>query len=110
MPYPITHLIIASRVADTISIPSKADYLLGSIAPDCVHFNPGFNAHLKDISHLRLNIEEDKTEDNDEWTANVVTFMQQTVSGNNLSFILGYASHILADIKNDLDKIGRAHV
>ena len=99
----MTHLIIADRVADCICIPGRADFLLGSIAPDCVHFNTGFNAHLKHISHLRLNIEEDKKEDNDEWTANVVAFMQQTVSGNNFSFILGYASHILADIRNDLD-------
>ncbi|MDE7359774.1 MAG: hypothetical protein K2N39_10185, partial [Lachnospiraceae bacterium] len=55
MSYPMVHLKIAynllTKCGDTC-IGQPGDFLLGSVAPDAVHFHNGYDVSLKEKSHL----------------------------------------------------------
>ena len=107
MAFPLTHLIVANNMTKTHSIGSQADFFLGSVAPDAVHFRKSFiDASMSEIgqakktSHLCPESPEKwgSVTDNDGWLICVRNFLR----GQELtSFRLGFATHVLTDIYNN---------
>ena len=104
MPFPMTHLIIARNILNATSqIKNPAQFMLGSIAPDAVHFRPDFESDMKKVSHLVVGEERwGWVTDNAGWRENVLTFLD-LMKDEDPDFILGYCAHILADIKHNVE-------
>jgi len=90
MPWPMIHFTIAYRMFD--GHPHQ-DFLLGSIAPDAVHFSSDKSAKV--ISHLH------NTRGNSPDWSGLIDFYDNRINdfkGDSYKmFILGYLSHIIAD-------------
>ena len=107
MAFPITHLIIAKKMLEDNHIQDAESFLLGSIAPDAVHFRESFVGasmatigQAKKITHL-CPVSDEKwgsVTDNDGWLSLVQTFLSQDAK---TAFRLGYATHVLTDIYNN---------
>jgi len=107
MAFPLTHLIVAREVLKLLPHYNPEDFLLGSIAPDAVHYREEFvNAsHLnigptKKITHL-CPVSDEKwgqVTDNDSWVICVQDFLRKHP---NDSFMAGYAVHALTDLYNN---------
>ncbi len=103
MPYPMIHLETAYRLSDQYDwIEKKGDFLLGSVAPDAVHFHERYDVHQKEISHLwdcgpiwGVTLEREK------WLNNIRTFWKQHKKVINREFIAGYCIHLFTDWMND---------
>lgn len=104
MPFPMTHLIIARNILNATSqIKNPAQFMLGSIAPDAVHFRPDFESDMKKVSHLVVGEARwGWVTDNAGWRENVLTFLD-LMKDEDPDFILGYCAHILADIKHNVE-------
>lgn len=104
MLFPMTHLIIARNILNATSqIKDPAQFMLGSIAPDAVHFRPDFESDMKKVSHLVVGEERwGWVTDNDGWKENILTFFD-LMKDEDPDFILGYCAHILADIKHNIE-------
>ena len=104
MSYQMTHLEVAYRLFDKyIWIEDGAEFLLGAIAPDAVHFHEEYRLKLKEQSHLwdcgpRWGI----TLDSDKWKRNVLDFWNIHKTDPNRDYIAGYCVHILTDWLNDI--------
>ena len=107
MAFPLTHLIVAKNIIKTHGIKDEEDFLLGSIAPDAVHYRKSFvGASMAEIgkakktSHLCPESDEKwgSVTDNDGWLLSVKTFLGEHEKS---SFRLGYATHVLTDIYNN---------
>ncbi|MCH5261897.1 MAG: hypothetical protein J1F42_03205 [Lachnospiraceae bacterium] len=104
MSYQMTHLEVAYRLLDKYKwIEARPDFLLGSIAPDAVHFHEEYHRNLKEQSHLwdcgpRWGI----TLDSDKWKRNVLDFWNMHKTDSNGDYISGYCVHILTDWLNDI--------
>jgi len=119
MAFPLTHLCVAYRIiekADPLvkggllnlaSDEARRAFILGSIAPDAVHYRKGFVdaemsgigatkkvVHLCPISGERWG----QVTDNDGWVEVVRAFLREN-SGD--VFAAGYAVHVLTDIFNN---------
>ena len=104
MPYAMTHLIIAMNLSEIFreAITDLPQFLLGSIAPDAVHNRENYISDYKKAAHLSVGDEPWGMISNDEeWADNVINTICQNLNSNNLDFVLGYGSHILADIYNN---------
>lgn len=103
MPFAMTHLNIAYNIiSSTPQIKKPCDFMLGAIAPDSVHFIENYNSNIKKKSHLCVGDEKwGRITNNQEWLSNVLDFLQQNKHTENIDFIYGYCSHILADIENN---------
>ena len=107
MAYPVTHLYVAHLLLKKKEIENAEMFLLGSIAPDAVHFRKCFQGAgmaeigaAKKITHL-CPVSGEKwgqVTDNERWEKNVASFL---AAGQNDSFRLGYATHVLTDIYNN---------
>lgn len=96
MPFPMVHLNIARNVLSAASgILEPSQFLLGSIAPDSVHFRPDYQGVMKKASHLCVG--------NEEWAENVLRFAELNRRSPNTDFVLGYCAHVLADIKHNIE-------
>ncbi|MCX7772483.1 MAG: hypothetical protein N2376_05150, partial [Clostridia bacterium] len=84
-------------------IVDKAQFLLGAIAPDSVHFREGFQSDMKKVSHL-CNLEQKwgSVTDNEYWTQIVLNFLREHQNSMHRDFILGFCAHILSDIRNNI--------
>lgn len=104
MPFPMVHLSIAKNILNSTSIIAKPDdFLLGSIAPDSVHFRSSYNSDMKKASHLCVGEKKwGQLTNNSEWSVNVLKFLESNLQSGNIDFIYGYCSHILADIRNNI--------
>jgi len=108
MAFPLTHLCVAWRIIERIQISNPAQFILGSIAPDAVHFRVEFaeatQANIgpaKKITHL-CPISSEKwgyVTDNDGWVECVKDFLR---NNENNPFTAGYAVHVLTDIANNM--------
>lgn len=104
MPYPMIHLEVAYQLSGQFDwIEKKGDFLLGSVAPDAVHFHQKYDVHQKEISHIwdcgpiwGVTLESEK------WLNNIRTFWKQHRKDANRDFIAGYCTHLLTDWMNDL--------
>lgn len=73
--------------------------MLGSVAPDSVHFRDGYSWEMKRVSHLYAGGENDRWLENvDGWTNHVLAFLDSSKRSPDIDFIRGYCAHILADI------------
>ena len=53
MAYQMIHMEVAYRLLDRLPwIKEKADFILGSVAPDSVHMSPAYQVSMKEKSHL----------------------------------------------------------
>ncbi|MEO2260416.1 zinc dependent phospholipase C family protein [Paenibacillus amylolyticus] len=80
----IMHLVIANRIADSLSIKDKTPFLLGSIAPDAVS--------SKDSSHFFAGEVQDFSRNVD-----YKGFIHKYRSQAEDLYVLGYFTHLLAD-------------
>jgi len=104
MAFPLTHLLVAERILETYS--STELFVLGSIAPDAVHYRKNLLeasqsgiGPAKKITHL-CPISDQKwgyVTDNEGWIECVRLFLRQ----NNSPLATGYAVHVLTDIFNN---------
>ena len=105
MAFPLTHLIVAHRIAIETDMADPGDFLLGSIAPDAVHFRRSFEkasmaeiGQAKKTSHLCPVSDElwGRVTDNDGWLRSIFEFLEVRTP-----FRLGYAVHALTDLYNN---------
>lgn len=105
MSYPMVHLKVAYGLLVRYGggwIERPGDFLLGSIAPDAVHFHDGYQVSLKEKSHLwefgpRWGI----TLDSEGWLEAIRRFWKENQSVENRDFMVGYCTHLLTDWEND---------
>lgn len=104
MAYPMTHLYVAQSMLMEFDIEDGGMFLLGSIAPDAVHFRSCFKGAgqaeigaAKKITHLCPKSDEKwgQVTDNLGWEKSVEDFLER---GQKDSFRMGYAVHVLTDI------------
>jgi len=109
MAFPFTHLCVAYRILETRPLPEAdaAQFLLGSIAPDAIHYRPAFQGAemtnigaVKKITHLCpvSNERWGAVTDNKGWVNCVKTFLSNNPKD---PLAAGYAVHILTDIQNN---------
>ena len=109
MSFPMTHMLIAYKIVNRRlgSMPERsynpASFIVGSIAPDVVHFRDDYCGEIKGRSHLwhygpRWGI----TTDFDGWLNNILAFYESMKESNiERSFLEGYVTHLLTDYLND---------
>ena len=105
MPFVMTHLCIAKNISGHFSdhINDLSQFYLGNIAPDAVHNREGYISDYKKASHLCVGDEKwGMITNNNEWIDNVLRFLGEYKNSMDHSFILGYCSHILSDIYNNI--------
>ena len=101
--YTLPHLIISEYVSKSIKIENFPQYYLGTISPDAIHNRKDFNPDMKKDSHLCVGSEKwGMIINNDEWKENVIIFLNKHKKTEDKDFILGYCSHILADMYNNI--------
>ena len=108
MAFPLTHLCVAYKILEQLPITDPAQFILGSIAPDAVHFRGEFlDATMgnigatKKVTHL-CPISDEKwgqVTDNDGWVDCVKAFLKAHPGD---AFATGYAVHVLTDIYNNI--------
>jgi len=107
MPFPLTHLCVAWNVLESHPLPNPAQFLLGAIAPDAIHFRAEFQGAAmsnigaaKKITHLCPVSDEKwgRVTDNIGWVTCVKEFIKN--HGGD-PFIKGYAAHVITDIHNN---------
>jgi len=108
MPFPLTHLLIADELLTRNPRPSSeaALFILGSIAPDAVHYRKSLPGDMggigpsKKITHLCPVSDErwGAVTDNEGWINCVKTFAKSHTG----PFAEGYATHVLTDICNNM--------
>ena len=107
MAFPLTHLFVANSLINSFGIKEQADFLLGSVAPDAVHYRKSFvGASMAEIgrakktSHLCpvSNEKWGSVTDNEGWQLSVEIFLNNQ---EKTPFRLGYATHVLTDIHNN---------
>lgn len=105
MPYSMLHLFIGQRLLPELSIADAGAFLLGCVAPDAVHFHPNYVSEFKRISHFvpdGIAWGDCREEANPIWLNNVRDFLRESCSGTPRDFALGYASHVIQDIYNNM--------
>ena len=105
MPFTMTHLIISKNIAEKFAgrIKSLPQFYLGTIAPDAVHNRANYVSEYKKASHLITGTEKwGMTTDHDGWKENIITLLDKYKESEHHDFILGYCSHALADLYNNI--------
>lgn len=101
------HMEVAYRLMDSLDIKeAKAEYILGSVAPDSVHMAEDY-LPKKIHSHLFENCGPwGDTQDYDQWIVNIRAFWNKYVVGETepakRSLLIGICVHCLTDYWNDL--------
>ncbi|WP_055668667.1 hypothetical protein [Desnuesiella massiliensis] len=76
--------------------------MLGSLAPDSVYFRDNYDSDMKKLSHLCVGSEKwGEITNNEEWSKNVLNFLQENKNTTDIDFIYGYCAHILTDIQTN---------
>lgn len=110
MAYQMIHMEIAYRLLECFpQIRDRAEFLLGSLAPDSVHMNPDYEVGMKVRSHM---FEEcgpwGDTQDYERWDRNIrvvldeISGLSQESGTGYRSYLLGMCVHCLTDYRNDL--------
>ena len=109
MAFPFTHLCVAWRILEKNPLPEAeaAQFLLGSVAPDAVHYRAGFSGAkmkgigaAKKVTHLCPVSDElwGQVTDNAGWGEIVKDFIRVHPGD---AFAAGYAAHVLTDSHNN---------
>ncbi|WP_055667913.1 zinc dependent phospholipase C family protein [Desnuesiella massiliensis] len=105
MPFQMTHLCIAEKIHQIapVKIKDLSQFYLGVVAPDAVHNRSNYISNYKKASHLCVGEESwGAITNNDEWVENVSNFIRKNKNSENYDFVLGYCTHILSDIYNNI--------
>ena len=108
MAFPITHLLVADALLTQNPRPEAdaAQFMLGALAPDAVHYREGFVGagmkhigQVKKITHLCpvSNVPWGAITDNEGWITCVQAWMQE----NTGPLAEGYAAHVFTDLYNN---------
>ncbi|WP_026658379.1 zinc dependent phospholipase C family protein [Butyrivibrio sp. AC2005] len=103
----MAHMEVAYKLAERIGIDEyKAEFILGSIAPDSVHFEEDY-LDKKIHSHIFENCGPwGDTQDYDQWISNIKSFWNKYVVNEKekkrRAFLIGICVHCLTDYWNDL--------
>lgn len=106
MAFTMTHLIISKNISEIFEthIESLPQFYLGSIAPDAVHNRANYISDYKKASHLITGNEKwGMITNNNEWKRNIIVFLNKYRNSEIHDFILGYCSHILSDMYNNIN-------
>ena len=78
MAYQMIHMEIAYRLLKRIpQISNAAEFILGSVAPDCVHMNPDYNVNMKVRTHMFEGCGQwGDTQDYQLWKRNINSFYE----------------------------------
>lgn len=105
MSYPMVHLKIAYGLLvrdDGERIKRSGDFLLGSVAPDAVHFHDSYDVSLKERSHIwKFGPRWGLTLDSEGWRDAIRKFWRENRDAVNRDFLAGYCAHLLTDWEND---------
>ncbi len=107
MSYQMIHMEIAYRVAEKLQIgDGRAEFVLGSVAPDAVHFRDDYRIKQKIHSHLFEGCGPwGDTQDYERWIENMEDFWRRFGEGESdvgrRMFIFGMYVHCLTDYYND---------
>ena len=97
MPSSPVHIILAYRMADSLNVKNKADFLLGAISPDCVNYGME-QASEKEryTAHIRVR-------DYNIWKEQLRTFAKENADkyADSIDFLRGYLFHCWTDIAWD---------
>jgi hypothetical protein len=105
MPFQMTHLCIAEKIHEfaPAKIKDLPQFYLGAVAPDSVHNRANYISDYKKASHLCVGEERwGMLTNNDEWIESVLNFVRKNKNSDNYDFILGYCTHILSDVYNNI--------
>ncbi len=108
MSFQMTHMQIAYNLLDIYGITKGQDeFILGSVAPDAVHFRQNFRIEEKVHSHLFEGCGPwGDTQDYEKWISNIGNFYEEYVTKETdakfKAFKLGICVHCLTDYYNDL--------
>ncbi|MCL2571198.1 MAG: hypothetical protein FWE11_02245 [Defluviitaleaceae bacterium] len=107
MPFPLTHLLVADELLKRRPKTEAGVFLLGSIAPDAVHYRKNASTEqeglgpTKKITHL-CPVSDEKwgyVTDNEGWIESIRAFNQKT---HHHPLYKGYAAHCLTDLYNNM--------
>ncbi len=105
MSYPMVHLKIAYGLLSREGggyIERPRDFLLGSVAPDAVHFHEEYDVSLKEKSHVwKFGPCWGVTLDSEGWRDAIRKFWKENKGAANRDFMAGYCTHLLTDWEND---------
>ena len=108
MSYPMVHLSVAWALLPDARAAEPADYMLGAVAPDAVHYRADYNSDMKLYSHFGCESMDKIREkwgyvtENEPWIARVRALWKSCGEGPERSFLCGYYVHILTDIFNNI--------
>ena len=105
MAFTMTHLIIADKIRSIFSqyISNLPQFYLGSVAPDSIHNREGYVSDYKKASHLCVGPEKwGYLTNNDENAENAMNYLRQNSNSGEFDFLVGYCTHILTDIYNNI--------
>lgn len=96
MPSCPVHLKAAFLLCDKIKIENKADFFLGTIAPDCVNLKGFASKETRYGAHIRVR-------DPKEWKNNLKKFYEENTFNfkDNSDFLKGYLFHCFTDVSWD---------
>ncbi len=108
MSFQMTHMEVAYNLINHLKIKEgREEFILGSVAPDSVHFRDPFKIEDKVHSHLfeGCGVWSD-TQDYDRWMTNINEFWdkygEDEMDVRRRMFILGICVHCVTDFYNDL--------
>ena len=108
MSYQMIHMEVAYRLLEQIPlIENAAEFILGSVAPDCVHMNPDYNVAIKIKSHMFKGCGKwSDTQDYRRWNSNIrsnfCAIYTEQERTDYRDFVLGLCVHCLTDYWNDI--------
>ena len=97
MPSSPVHLILAYRMADSLNVKNKSDFLLGAISPDCVNYGMDqASEEVRYTAHIR-------DRDYDIWKKQLKEFAAENAASfaESIDFLRGYLFHCWSDIAWD---------
>ncbi|MBQ1801677.1 MAG: zinc dependent phospholipase C family protein [Lachnobacterium sp.] len=114
MAFQMVHMEVAYRMLKYMpEMKNKADFILGSVAPDSVHMEEVYKVEDKIESHLFWGCGPwAKTTNSEKWRQNILDFWKtykeiyvddSSHETPTYEFILGYVVHCLTDYCNDLN-------
>lgn len=95
----VTHLMIADRVLDVIPELDRHGFCVGNIAPDCNVENDDWTKFIpsREITHW-MSAERKTASDSERFYSEyILGRMREIVPTEELSFLLGYYAHLVAD-------------
>lgn len=95
----VSHLIVADQVLKRIPMLCRHEFCVGNIAPDCNKANPGGKNFTppREVTHWMNGERKDASDTKQFCTEYIVNRLDKISSKEELSFLLGYYSHLITD-------------